>query len=68
MVYRGHVKNGVVVLDEAVPLPEGAKVTVELVERGEEDLHPEIAKFSGILPANLDVKEAYIHGLMGKHQ
>jgi hypothetical protein len=30
MVYRGHVKNGVVVLDETVNLPEGAEVNVEL--------------------------------------
>jgi hypothetical protein len=31
MVCRGHVKNGVVVLDEAPELPEGAEVLVELV-------------------------------------
>ena len=31
MVYRGHVKNGVVVLDEPAPLPEGAEVHVEIV-------------------------------------
>ena len=28
MTYRGHVKNGIVVLDEAVKLPEGAEVEV----------------------------------------
>jgi hypothetical protein len=28
MTYRGHVKNGVVVLDAAVTLPEGAEVEV----------------------------------------
>ena len=32
MVYRGHVENGVVVLDEPVLLPDGAKVRVELEE------------------------------------
>ncbi len=32
MVYRGHVKNGVVVLDESTSLPEGAEVRVEVVE------------------------------------
>ena len=29
MVYRGHVRNGVVVLDEPVTLPEGLVVNVE---------------------------------------
>ncbi len=31
MVYRGHVKNGVVVLDTASELPEGVEVRVEIV-------------------------------------
>ncbi len=30
MVYRGHVKNGRVELDEPAPLPEGAQVEVSL--------------------------------------
>lgn len=29
MVYRGHVEKGVVILDDAVTLPEGLAVTVE---------------------------------------
>jgi hypothetical protein len=32
MNYRGHVKNGVVLLDEPAQLPEGAAVCVELAE------------------------------------
>lgn len=35
MTYRGHVKNGQIALDEAVALPEGAEVTVEIVSNGE---------------------------------
>jgi uncharacterized lipoprotein YbaY len=31
MAHRGHVKNGVVVFDDQVSLPEGAEVRVELV-------------------------------------
>ena len=31
MSYRGHVENGVVVLDEPIALPEGAPVQVDLV-------------------------------------
>jgi hypothetical protein len=34
MIYLGHVKNGVVVLDEQIALPEGAQVKVDLI--GEE--------------------------------
>ena len=29
MPYRGHVKSGVVVLDEPLPLPEGTAVSIE---------------------------------------
>ena len=32
MYYRGHFKNGIVVLDEPVELPEGAEVLVEPVK------------------------------------
>ena len=32
MIYRGHVRDGIVVLDDDVRLPEGAPVNVEPVE------------------------------------
>ena len=32
MIYRGHVKNGVVLVEEPAALPEGAEVRVELVQ------------------------------------
>ena len=32
MIYRGHVENGVVLLDENVQLPSGTKVKIEPVE------------------------------------
>lgn len=32
MVYRGHIKDGVVVLDDPSELPEGAAVRIEVVE------------------------------------
>jgi hypothetical protein len=48
MVYEGQVKNGVVVLDDPVALPEGAKVRVELTERElERSLMDEQAKTLG---------------------
>jgi hypothetical protein len=31
MAYRGHVRNGIVELDEPASLPEGAEVSVEMV-------------------------------------
>ena len=31
MTYRGHIENGAVVLDEAVALPDGAKVEVAVL-------------------------------------
>jgi hypothetical protein len=33
MTYRGHVKNGQIMLDEPARLPEGAAVSVEVVEK-----------------------------------
>ena len=32
MTLTGHVENGKIVLDESVPLPEGMKVRIELVD------------------------------------
>lgn len=32
MTYRGHVENGVVLVDDPVRLPEGAAVQVKLIE------------------------------------
>jgi hypothetical protein len=33
MTYRGHIKNGQVLLDEPASLPEGAEVNIEVVEK-----------------------------------
>jgi hypothetical protein len=34
MTYRGHIKNGQIMLDEPVELPEGGVVNVEIVDNG----------------------------------
>jgi hypothetical protein len=34
MTYRGHIKNGQVTLDDPVSLPEGAEVSVAVIENG----------------------------------
>ena len=33
MTYRGHVKDGMIVLDSPTPLPEGSEVTIELIAK-----------------------------------
>jgi hypothetical protein len=35
MTYRGHIKDGQITLDQAVRLPEGAEVNVEVVANGD---------------------------------
>jgi hypothetical protein len=74
MTYHGYVKNGLVVLDDRVMLPEGAKVKVDLLEApadgspGDEiptlfeRLKPFIGKADG-LPA--DLAENHDHYLYG---
>jgi hypothetical protein len=40
MTFRGHVKNGVIVLDEAAQLPEGTEVRVEAVAASTSEKRP----------------------------
>jgi hypothetical protein len=51
MVYRGHIQNGVVVLDETLSLPEGAEVQVAIVPPSTEEstLGSRLMKFAGRL-------------------
>jgi len=65
MTCRGHVKNGVVVLDDLVTLPEGAEVEVHLLraEAQEPTLGQKLMGFSGKaegLPADLARNRASI--------
>ncbi len=67
MLYRGHVENGVVVLDEPAPLPEGAKVRVEPEEPpSEPTLAERLKDVVGIiegLPLDFAAQhDHYIHG------
>jgi hypothetical protein len=72
MSYRGHIQNGIVVLDEAVVLPEGAPVQVDLLgdPQGAEDggptlyerLKPVVGAAQGLPPdAALNV-DHYLYG------
>jgi hypothetical protein len=74
MTYRGHVENGVVVLDAPFNLPEGACVEVILTPatEGEEDVsqHPTlyeslrefIGKADDLPPDFAENHDHYIHG------
>lgn len=74
MAYRGRVENGTIVLDEAVELPEGISVEVELVEPAEEmsnkgkgpslydSLKPVIGKAVGLPPDASRNKYHYLYG------
>jgi len=74
MTYRGHVLNGVVVLDDQVALPDGAIVSVELLSTSESQrpdgdnqslvdrLHDFVGKIED-LPADFaEQHDHYIHG------
>ena len=78
MTYRGHVKNGVVVLDEHANLPEGAEVEVEISSEETEPPKPKsptgdgttlgqrLMKYAGMvkdLPSDLSRNhDHYLHG------
>jgi hypothetical protein len=67
MTYRGHVKNGQITLDEPVPLPEGAALSIEIVKSA--DAEPTIWKKLRAIAGTVDAPEDwarnhdhYIHG------
>jgi len=67
MTYKGHIKNGSVVLDEPVALPDGAEVTVDLVPAQPavplaELLKDVIGKATGLPPDASSQKRHYLYG------
>lgn len=70
MTYRGRVKSGQIVLDEAVELPEGSAVNVELVtsrdKPRDDDLNAVLLRHAGKgndLPTDLAANhDFYVHG------
>ncbi|MBI2434363.1 MAG: hypothetical protein HYV26_16015 [Candidatus Hydrogenedentes bacterium] len=68
MIVRGHASNGVIVLEEGVCLPEGTTVSVEVPEDySKHPIHPEVRRMMGVLPAELDVEEAFVSEILAKH-
>ena len=68
MVYQGHVRNGVVVLEGAAAIPEGTLVQVEVVRPADDlqTLREGLRKFAGTvdrLPDDLAANhDRYVHG------
>jgi hypothetical protein len=74
MTYRGRIKNGVVVFDKQVPLPEGAEVEVVLsppatgnsqkdqIPTLYEQLEDVIGIIKGLPPDFAENHDHYIHG------
>ena len=67
MQYRGHIENGVVVLDESAEFPDGTEVYVEPVEwAGVPTLAKQLEDVIGIvddLPEDMaENHDHYIHG------
>jgi hypothetical protein len=72
MTYRGRIKNGVVVLDEKVSLPEGAEVEVDLLPAAETTipLGQRLLKFAGkakgLPPDMAKNHDHYLYGISKK--
>ena len=75
MSYRGHIKNGMIVLDEPTALPEGAEVRVQVVPMDApasqdaasdqslyETLKPFIGAFKGLPPDASVNHDHYLYG------
>ncbi len=55
-------------LDEPVHLRDGTVVRIEVVaEETPTGLHPDIERFTGMLPAEVDVRDTYANGMLQKH-
>lgn len=68
MTFKGRIENGRVVLENTVLLPEGTSVLVELIPiRSTDDLHPDIQKFTGIVPQNVDAQTEHRAANQAKH-
>lgn len=64
----GHIRQGVIVPDEALSLPEGTRVRIQaMTEHSVPAIDPEVAQFAGLLPANIDVDDARLASILEKH-
>lgn len=69
MTFKGHIEKGQIVLDDAVSLPEGATVVVEIVPTHPVDaLHPDLQRFTGIIPRDVDARSEHRIASQAKHR
>ena len=75
MSYRGHVRNGLIVFDEPVSIPDGTEVEVKLVQAGPDEAQDDsvsrmLLKHAGVakgLPPDLaENHDHYLHGVPKK--
>lgn len=68
MPYKGHVENGNIILDDPAILPDGVRVEIEVLQKdAAEELHPDIIRFTGILPSDIDARAEYLNAMRRKH-
>lgn len=68
MHYMGHIEHGTVVLDEALNLPDGTRVTIAALGAPESlELHPDIQRLAGLLPENVDIDRLRLESVLEKH-
>jgi hypothetical protein len=66
MTYRGHVQDGVIVVDEPIDLPEGTAVEFHPIRTGGH--HPDVARFAGVIAEDSGGEEEYYEYLRKNHQ
>ncbi|MBI2432106.1 MAG: hypothetical protein HYV26_04480 [Candidatus Hydrogenedentes bacterium] len=49
MTYKGHVKDGVIIADDPMNLPEGTVVEFRPLSMPDERHHPDVDRYRGIL-------------------
>jgi len=67
MTFRGRIKDGMLVLNRPIELPEDTSVLVEIVADEQETIDPELSQWFGVLPRDINVDEEYMHGIIQKH-
>lgn len=68
MHYMGHIEHGNVVLDEALNLPDGTRVTIATLASTERpELHPDIQRLAGLLPENVAIDRLRMESILEKH-
>lgn len=67
MPHRGHVENGVIVLDDPLDLPEGTVVECWPLRPAPGHHHPDVERFGGVLAQSDLGEEDYMDYLRKKH-